>query len=68
MVVFAWVMGSIVALMGGISLLSFAIFIGTGIDLWLKRARLFRRYAFAAMLFWFNVWIWGTVVKILINW
>lgn len=24
--------------------------------------------ALAAVLFWFNVWMWGTVVEILINW
>ena len=68
MVAFRWVMGIVFLLTGGFSLLSFGIFIGTGIDLWLKRARQFRRYALAAVLFWFNVWIWGTVVMILINW
>ena len=68
MVVFRWVMGIVFLLTGGISLLSFGIFIRTGIDLWLKRARQFRRYASAAALFWFNVEVWGRVVWILIRW
>ena len=68
MLAFAWLMGSIAALMGAVSLLSYGLFIGTGTELWLKRARLFRTYALAAVLFWFNVWMWGTVVEILINW
>ncbi len=68
MEVFRWGMGIVVTLMGGISLLAFGIFIGTDVDLWLRRARLFRRYAFAAALFWFNVEVWGQVVWILIHW
>ncbi|MDO9314413.1 MAG: hypothetical protein Q7T97_07715 [Burkholderiaceae bacterium] len=68
MIVFRWVMGVIFALMGGISLLCFGVFIATGIDLWLQRARKFRRWAFAAALFWFNVWIWGTVIWTILHW
>lgn len=68
MIVFRWVMGVIFAVTGGISLLSFGIFIGTGIELWLKRTQAFRRYAFAVALFWFNVEVWGKVVWILIHW
>lgn len=68
MIVFRWVVGVVFALMGGISLLCFGVFIATGIDLWLKRTRMFRRWAFAAALFWFNVEVWGSVVKTIINW
>ncbi len=68
MTVFRWVMGVIFAVMGAISLVSFAVFIGTGIDLWLKRTLIFRRFAFAAALLWFNVEVWGSVVKTIINW
>ncbi len=62
MVAFAWVMGVIVALLGGISLLSFTFFIGTGIDVWLTRARQFRRYASAAVLFVAALYHWEVIV------
>lgn len=65
---FDWVMASILGLTGGISLLSFGVFIATGIDLWLKRTRMFRRWAFAVALLWFNIVVWGSVVKTIINW
>lgn len=68
MIVFRWVMGVAFLLMGSISLACFGVFIATGIDLWLKRTRTFRRYAFAAALLWFNIEVWGRVVWILINW
>lgn len=68
MVAFRWVMGIVFLLMGGISLTSLIIFIVTDIDLWLKRARVFRRHASAAALLWFNVEVWGRVVWILIHW
>ena len=48
--VFRWVMGIAFLLVGGISLTSFIIFIATGIDLWLKSARMFRRHASAVAL------------------
>lgn len=61
-------MGVIAALMGGLGLLALGVFIATGIDLWLKRARMFRHWACAAVLFWFNVEVWGSVVLTIINW
>ncbi len=68
MSVFDWVMGSILALTGGISLLCFGIFIATGIDRWMARTRTFRRWAFAVALLWFNIVVWGSVIKTIINW
>lgn len=68
MVAFRWVMGVVFALMCCISLVSFGIFLASGIELWLRRTRMFRRWAFAAALFWFNLEVWGKVVWILIHW
>ncbi len=65
---FGWVMACILGLTAGVSVLCFGVFVATGIDLWLTRARRFRRWAFAAALLWFNVAVWGSVVRILINW
>ena len=50
------------------SLLSFAVFIGTGIDVWVERARSLRRGTSAALLLWFNVEVWGSVVMTIIRW
>jgi hypothetical protein len=50
------------------SVLAFIIFILADIDLWIKRARAWRRLAWAAALFWFNVEVWGRVAWVLINW
>ena len=68
MTVLRWIMGVLVLVLGSTSIASFGIFIGTGIDLWMKRARLFRRWASAAALLWFNIEIWRHVVLIIINW
>ncbi len=68
MIVFRWVMGVVFALMGSLSLICFGVFIASGIDLWVRRARTFRHWASAAALFWFNVEVWGTVVMTIINW
>jgi hypothetical protein len=68
MIVFRWVMGIVFVLMGGISLLCLGVYVATGIDLWNHRARRFRRWASAVVLFWFNVEVWGSVVTTLIHW
>jgi hypothetical protein len=68
MTVFNWIMGVLLAITGGLSVLCFVVYISAGIDLWLKRAKLLRHWAYMFALLWFNVWIWGTVVMIIINW
>ena len=68
MSVFRWIIGVWVVMMGSAAALSFLIFIGTGIDLWVKRARMFRHWTFAAVMFWFNFEIWRRVVLVIVNW
>lgn len=68
MTVFRWIIGVIGGVLATGSLLAFVIFIASDIDVWLKRARAWRRLAWATALFWFNIEIWGRVVRVLINW
>mgnify|MGYP006994848616 CR=1 FL=1 len=46
----------------------FALYIIRGDDDWMPRARAFGRWAWAAVLFWFNVEVWGRVLWIIITW
>ena len=68
MTVFRWIIGVIAGLLAAGSLLAFVIFIVADIDVWIERARAWRRLAWAAALFWFNVEIWGRVVRVLVTW
>ena len=68
MVVFRWIIGVISALLCGGAVLSFALFMAFDINVWLERARSFRRGAYMALLFWFNIEIWGRVIWTLIHW
>lgn len=68
MTIFRWILGVIAGLLGAGSLLAFVIFILADIDLWLKRARHWRRLMMAVLMFWFNVEIWRHVALILIHW
>ena len=68
MTVFRWIIGVIAALLAAGSLLSFVVFISTGIDVWVARARSLRRGTSAALLLWFNVEIWRSVVMVIVNW
>ena len=63
-----WTMGSLIVLTGGLSLGSFAIFISSDRKLWLKRAKMFRQWAFALVMLWVNVEVWGSVVHTLVTW
>jgi hypothetical protein len=68
MTVFRWIIGAFSALLvagAGLSLLVFLLF---DIPVWLDRARALRRGATSALLFWFNVEIWGRVVWTLTHW
>ena len=68
MTVFRWIIGVIAAVLAAGSLLSFAVFISSGIDVWVDRARSLRRGTSAALLLWFNVEVWGSVVMTIIRW
>ena len=68
MTIFRWIMGVWVVGLGGLSVICFVIYMSAGIDLWFARARKFRRLAWAAALFWFNLEIWGRVLWIIIHW
>lgn len=68
MTIFRWIMGVISALLVGGSVLSFVLFMAFDINSWLDRARTLRRGAYMALLFWFNIEVWGRVVWTLIHW
>jgi hypothetical protein len=68
MTIFRWIMGVISLLLCGGAALCFTIFIALDIQSWIERARVFRRLAYMALLFWFNIEIWGRVLWTLIHW
>jgi len=68
MTVFRWIMGVLLGLTAGGSALCFALFMAFDINVWIERARSLRRGAYLAMLFWFNVEVWGRVVYTLVHW
>jgi hypothetical protein len=68
MTVFRWIIGVISALLCGGAALSFVLFMMFDINIWLERARSFRRGAYMALLFWFNVEVWGRVIWTIIHW
>ena len=66
--VLRWIIGGLIVFTGGLSLVSFAIFISSDRNLWLKRSRMFRQWAFALVMLWVNVEVWGSVVHTLMTW
>ncbi len=68
MTIFRWIIGVISALLVGGSVLSFVLFMALDVDRWLERARTLRRGAYLALLFWFNVEVWGRVIWTLVHW
>ncbi len=68
MTVFRWIVGVIAALMISGMSLSFVVYIASGVDVWVVRARRFRHWAYLALLLWFNVEIWLRVALIIIHW
>ncbi len=68
MTVFRWIIGIVAAIFGTGSVIAFMVFITADIDVWLERARAWRRLAGAALLFWFNVEIWRRVGLVIIHW
>ena len=68
MTIFRWIIGVISVLLVGGSVLSFVLFMAFDINSWLERARTLRRGAYTALLFWFNVEVWGRVIWTIIHW
>ena len=68
MLIFRWTIGVIAALLALGSIVSFVVYMAAGIDVWLERARQFRRWLSTAALLWFNVEIWRSVVLVIVNW
>jgi len=68
MTVFRWIMGVLLAVLAGASVLSFVLFMAFDVNVWLERARTLRRGAYLVMLFWFNTEIWGRVVYTIVHW
>ena len=62
MTIFRWVVGVFSLLLAAGGVLSFVVYIAQGESDWLKLAHKFRRWTSAALLFWFNVEIWGRVI------
>ena len=65
---FRWIVGVPAMLLAGSAVLAFVLFIIGGVDVWLERARQWRRLTFALVMFWFNVEIWRRVILIIVNW
>ncbi|TMH26833.1 MAG: hypothetical protein E6H58_20585 [Betaproteobacteria bacterium] len=68
MTIFRWIIGIFTLLLAAGGLLAFVIFVLSGTEEWLDLARRFRRWVFAAVLFWFNIEIWGSILRTLIHW
>ena len=68
MTIFRWIIGIFTLLFAAGGLLAFVIFVLSGTEEWLDLARRFRRWVFAAVLFWFNIEIWGSILRTLIHW
>lgn len=68
MTIFRWIIGVLSALLVGGSVLSFVLFMAFDNNAWLERARSLRRGAYMALLFWFNIEVWGRVVWTIAHW
>ena len=68
MTIFRWIIGVVAALMAAGSVLSFALFMAFDINVWLDRARSFRRATYLTCLVWFNTEVWGRVLWTIIHW
>ena len=68
MTVFRWIVGVIAALMAVGALSCFGIYIASNNEVFLRRARRFRRYVWLACLLWFNVEVWGRVIITIVHW
>ena len=67
MFAFRWLIGGLAALLAAGALLSFALYLVLGIDVWQARARTLRRGVTMALLLWFNVEVWGQIASTIID-
>ncbi len=68
MTVFRWILGVLTVLFAIGATLSFGLFIAFDASLWIERARRLRHWTWLAMLVWFNVEIWRSVVLVIVRW
>lgn len=68
MTVIHWILGVFAGIMAAGTALAFIVFVITGIDEWVKRARHWRRLTSATLLFWFNLSLWRHIILIIIHW
>lgn len=68
MTVFRWIIGGLSVLLASGAALSFGCFVGFDAQVWLERARRFRHWTWLALLLWFNVEIWRSVVLVIVRW
>jgi hypothetical protein len=68
MVVFRWIIGVFAALSAAGALACLVIYISFEVPIWLVRARRLRHWAWLAGLVWFNVEVWGSVLRTIVNW
>ena len=68
MLIFRWIIGVLTVLLASGAVVSFLIFMLRDGEDWIVLARRFRRWTWAAMLFWFNIEVWGRVAYTLIHW
>jgi transposase len=68
MKIFRWIMGVLSVLLASGAAISFVIFILRDQEQWIALARRFRRWTTTALLFWFNIEVWGRVIWTLIHW
>jgi hypothetical protein len=68
MTVFRWIVGVLGALFAVGAVASFVLYISFDAQVWLQRARKFRRWVYLVALFWFNVEVWGRVIYTIVRW
>ncbi len=68
MTVFRWIMSIVTGGLFSAAVFSFVLFIVADIEVWIERARTLRRLSFAAALFWFNIEVWGRVLRTIWYW
>lgn len=68
MTIFRWIMGVLSAFLASGAVLTFVMFMVRDEERWIVQARRFRRWTTTAVLFWFNLEVWGRVVWTLFHW
>ena len=65
---FFWIALLLLALTGGAAIVSFALYLGSGMALWQERAVRFFRWAVVIVLATFNIAIFKRIVLTIIHW